>query len=101
MPVPVARRACGFLGQFASKAVRRVFATGKPGGDHVDGLVELLAIPVLPVVRLLFGRHHAGRKYAGLAGLSIIWPLLVAMLTIGFVYLATAMSRFRAVIFGS
>jgi ABC-2 type transport system permease protein len=34
------------------------------------------------------------------AGLSIVWPLLIAIAAIGSVYFAFALRRFRRVIFG-
>ena len=90
------------------------------------GQFGLLAIPVLLVLQLLSGSttpmesmpvwlryvvetitptpHFVAFAQAVLfrgAGLSIVWPLLLAMLAIGSVYFAFAMRRFRRVIFGS
>ena len=90
------------------------------------GQFGLLAIPVLLVTQLLSGSstpmesmpewlqyvmqivsptpHFVAFAQAVLfrgAGLSIAWPPLLAMLVIGSVYFAFAMSRFRRVIFGS
>ena len=89
------------------------------------GQFALLAIPVLLVMQLLSGTatpmesmpvwlqhvmriicptpHFVAFSQAVLfrgAGLSIVWPLLVAIAAIGSVYFAFALSRFRRVIFG-
>ena len=90
------------------------------------GQFGLLAIPVLLILQLLSGSstpmqsmpvwlqhvmntatptpHFVAFAQAVLfrnAGLRIVWPQLVAMLAIGGVYFAFALSRFRKVIFGS
>jgi ABC-2 type transport system permease protein len=90
------------------------------------GQFALLAAPVLLVMQLLSGGatpmesmplwlqlamriisptpHFVAFSQAVLyrgADLAIVWPLLVAMVAIGSVYFAFALSRFRRVIFGS
>ncbi len=90
------------------------------------GQFGLLAIPVLLVMQLLSGSstpiesmpvwlqyvmqivcptpHFVAFAQAVLfrgAGISIVWPQLVAMLAIGAVYFAFALRRFRRVIFGT
>src|SRR4029077_10255437 len=90
------------------------------------GQFALLAAPVLLIMQLLSGGatpmesmpvwlqylmqivspspHFVAFSQAVLyrgADLSIVWPLLVAMATIGSLYFVFALQRFRRVIFGS
>jgi ABC-2 type transport system permease protein len=126
LEVPVAGSLTFFLGGAALYAFT-VAALGILLGTLATtlGQFALLAIPVLLVMQLLSGTatpmesmpvwlQHAMRiicptphfvafsqavLFRG-AGLSIVWPLLIAIAAIGSVYFAFALRRFRRVIFG-
>jgi ABC-2 type transport system permease protein len=126
LKVPIA----GSLSLFLAGAALYAFTVAALGillGTQTStmGQFGLLAIPVLVVMQLLSGGatpmesmpvwlQHVMRivsptphfvafsqavLYRG-AGLSIVWPWLVAMAAIGSVYFAFSLHRFRRVIFG-
>jgi ABC-2 type transport system permease protein len=126
LEVPVAGSLTFFLGAAALYAFT-VAALGILLGTLATtlGQFALLAIPVLLVMQLLSGTatpmesmpvwlqhtmriicptpHFVAFSQAVLfrgAGLSIVWPLLIAIAAIGSVYFAFALRRFRRVIFG-
>jgi ABC-2 type transport system permease protein len=125
--VPIAGSLTLFLGGTALYAFT-VAALGIMLGTLATSMGQfgLLAIPVLVIMQLLSGSttpmesmpvwlqytmwvisptpHFVAFSQAVLfrgAGLSIVWPQLVAIAAIGSVYFAFALSRFRRVIFGT
>jgi len=127
LQVPIAGSLTLFLGGAALYAFT-VAALGILLGTETTSMGQfgLLAIPVLVVMQLLSGGatpmesmpvwlqytmrtisptpHFVSFAQAVLfrgADISLVWRPLLAMLLIGSVYFAVAMSRFRRVIFGS